>query len=302
MNITITGSLGNIGQRLAETLLTREHTVTVVSHTAERSHAIQQLGAIPAIGSIEDVDFLVQAFTGADAVFTMLPPNYMTTDIRAYMRNTGRLYAQALAQAGVPYVVNLSSIGAHLADGPGPTGANHDVEHMLNALEHTHVLHLRPGMFYTNFFGAMDMIRHQHIMGHNFDDTVPMVLSHPRDIADAAAEALDTRWFTGKTVRYIVGDEKNGAAIAAQLGHAIGKPDLKWVRFPDEAMLHGMLQNGLSEQMASVYVLEIGIALRNGILFDDYRKNRHAVQGGTSLVDFAKEFAFAYQHAGSKVL
>jgi len=302
MNITITGSLGNIGRRLTERLLENNHAVTVVSHSAERKHAIEQLGAVAAIGSIEDVAFLEEAFRGADAVFTMIPPNYITTDIRAYMRDTGDRYVEVVRRAGVSYVVNLSSIGAHLPDGPGPTGANYYVEQRLNELTDTHVLHLRPGMFYTNFFGAMEMIRHQSIMGHNFDATISMILSHPHDIADVAAEALQGRSFAGKSVCYVVGDEQNGAAVALQLGAAIDNPALAWIQFPDEAMLQGMLQNGLSEQMATVYVLEIGRALRDGVLFDDYRKNIHTIKGHTRLADFAREFAWVYSEKGKKTI
>jgi len=300
MNITITGSLGNIGRRLTERLLANDHAVTVVSHSAERKHAVEQLGATAAIGSIEDVGFLERAFGGADAVFTMIPPNYNTTDILAYMRATGDRYAEAIRRAQVKYVVNLSSIGAHLPQGPGPTSANYYVEQTLNQLPDTHVLHLRPGMFYTNFFGAMDMMRAQNIMGHNFDASVSMILSHPHDIADIAAEAFQHLSFTGKSVCYIAGDEQNGAAIASQLGNAIGNPALAWIQFPDEAMLQGMLQNGLSEQMATIYVLEIGKALRDDVLFDDYRENIHPVKGRIRLADFAQEFAHAYRQHGKK--
>lgn len=297
MNITITGSLGNIGRQLTTALTAKGHRVTVVSHDPGKAAAIEALKAIPAIGSIEDADFLLQAFEKADAVFLMIPPNYATNDLRGYMKTTGEGYANAIAQTGVQHVVNLSSIGAHIPDGPGPTGANYYVEAKLNALKDTHVLHLRPGMFYTNFFGAMGMIKHQHMIGNNFDATVNMVLSHPADIAAAAAEALDTLNFSGKQVRYIAGDEKNGGQIAAALGEAIGQPNLQWMGFSDEGMLQGMLQNGLSEEMARVYILEIGIALRNGILFDDYRKHQDTAFGKVRLADFAKEFAVVYKNS-----
>jgi uncharacterized protein YbjT (DUF2867 family) len=297
MNITLTGSLGNIGRQLTAALTAKEHRVTVVSHDPGKATAIEALKAIPAIGSIEDTDFLLQAFEKANAVFTMIPPNYTTNDLRGYMKTTGEGYANTIAQTGVQHVVNLSSIGAHIPDGPGPTGANYYVEAKLNALKDTHVLHLRPGMFYTNFFGAMGMIKHQHMIGNNFDATVNMVLSHPADIAAAAAEALDTLNFTGKQVRYIAGDEKNGGQIAAALGEAIGQPNLQWMGFSDEGMLQGMVQNGLSEEMARVYILEIGIALRNGILFDDYRKHQDTAFGKVRLADFAKEFAVVYKNS-----
>ncbi|PSL42894.1 uncharacterized protein YbjT (DUF2867 family) [Chitinophaga niastensis] len=295
MNITITGSLGNISQKLTEKLTAKGHNVTVVSHSPERVKAIEQLNAIPAIGSVEDHDFLLQAFNKADAVYIMIPPNYAATDIRAYMKTVGAGYAKAIEQTGVRYVVNLSSIGAHIPDGLGPTSANYYVEKKLDELKDTHVLHLRPGMFYTNFFGAMQMIKHQNIIGNNFDASVNMVLSHPEDIAAAAAEALDTLSFTGKNVRYIASDEKNGGEIAAILGHAIDQPNLAWVGFSDEELLQGLMQSGLTEQMASVYVVEIGIALRNGTLFDDYYKNKQHASGKISFADFAKEFAFVYQ-------
>ena len=297
MNITITGSLGNIGRRLAGNLTAKGHIVTVVSHSPERVQDIEQLNAIPAIGSVEDPAFLLRAFEKADAVFTMVPPNYAATDLRGYIRTVGEGYARAIAHTGIRHVVNLSSIGAHLPGGPGPTGANHYVEQQLNALKDTHVLHLRPGMFYTNFFGAMPMIKHRNIIGNNFDASVKMVLSHPKDIADAAADALETLYFTGKNTRYVAGDEKNGGEIAAILGQAIGQPDLAWVGFSDEEMLQAMLQNGLSAQMASVYVIEIGIALREGTLLEDYRKHQRNASGKINFTDFAKEFAAVYSNS-----
>ena len=296
MKITITGSLGNIGQRLTSQLTAKGHEVTFISHSPERAAAISALRAIPAIGLVNDQDFLQRAFAGADAVFTMIPPHY--TDVINYMKTVGDHYAAAIAAAGVKYVVNLSAIGAHLPDGPGPTKGNYYVEQQLNALPGVHVLHLRPGMFYTNFFGAIPMIMHQHMIGNNFGPDVKMVLSHPRDIADAAADALDTLSFSGKSVRYVAGDEKNGAEIAATLGRAVNKPALSWTAFPDEALLQGMVQSGMSEEMAKVYMIEIGVALREGGLFDDYRRHENNIYGSIGLEEFAGEFAAAYAAHG----
>ncbi|HEY9004958.1 MAG TPA: NAD(P)H-binding protein [Ohtaekwangia sp.] len=297
MNITITGSLGNVGRRLTEKLVARGHRVTVVSHSPERIAAMEALHAIPAIGSLQDAAFLQEAFAGADAVYIMIPPDPSATNVRKYIREAGDRYAQVIARCGVQYVVNLSSIGAHIPDGAGPAGANYYVEQKLNALADTHVLHLRPGMFYTNFLGAMNMIRYQNIIGNNFDASLNMILSHPHDIADAAAEALHTRSFSGKKIQYIASDERNGSEIASVLGRAIGQPDLAWINISDEQMLQGMLQNGLTEEMATVYILDIGRAIRESKLFDDYAKNRHTALGSIKLEDFAKEFAVVYKQA-----
>jgi uncharacterized protein YbjT (DUF2867 family) len=297
MNITITGSLGNISQRLTASLVAKGHKVTVISHNPDRAGAIEELQAIPAIGLVEDDAFLLKAFDKADAVYTMIPPDFSSPDPRDYIRRVGEGYARAIAEKGIRYVVNLSSIGAFSPDGPGPTGANHHVENKLNELKDTHVLHLRPGMFYTNFFGSMPLIKHKSIIGNNFGATVNILLSHPQDIADAAADAFDRLHFTGKEALYVVSDEKNGGEIAAILSQAINRPDLAWVEFSDEQLLQAMAQAGVPLPAATVYVVEIGIALRNGTLFEDYRRKENKVSGKIRFTEFAAEFAAVYNNS-----
>jgi uncharacterized protein YbjT (DUF2867 family) len=74
MKIILTGSLGNISKPLTVELAGKGHEVTVISSKPEKQTSIELLGAKAAIGSIEDVDFLTATFTGADAVYCMLPP------------------------------------------------------------------------------------------------------------------------------------------------------------------------------------------------------------------------------------
>ncbi|RZK98912.1 MAG: NAD-dependent epimerase/dehydratase family protein, partial [Pedobacter sp.] len=71
MNIVLTGSLGNIGKPLTKLLINKGYRVTVISSKPERIQAIEALGAIPAIGTIQDEDFLVATFSGADVVYLM---------------------------------------------------------------------------------------------------------------------------------------------------------------------------------------------------------------------------------------
>ncbi|HTI08843.1 MAG TPA: NAD(P)H-binding protein [Puia sp.] len=294
MNIVITGSLGNISRRLTEKLTAKGHLVTVVSQNPERITAIRALNATPAIGSVEDPDFLIRTFNGADAVYTMLPPNFHTPDLREFMRKVGRNYAKAIATAGIRHVVNLSGLGAHLPDGPALAGAYYDVENYLDQVQGLHTLHLRPSMFYTNFYDSAELIKQQHIIGHNFEGTVTIPLTHPHDIADVAAEHLHTLSFTGKNARYVVSDEKNGHQIARILGEAIGKPTLPWITFTNEQLIGGMMQKGLSEDLASSYVA-IGVALQEGSILSHYRQTQPEGPKGIPFADFAKEFAAVYK-------
>ncbi|MCC8426783.1 NmrA family NAD(P)-binding protein [Mucilaginibacter sp. UR6-11] len=288
MNITITGSLGHISKPLTEILVKAGHQVTVISSNADRAQEIKALGAIPAIGEITDVSFLTSAFKGADAVYTMVPPNFGAAEWKNWIAGIGQNYADAITAAGVTKVVNLSSIGAHLEDGTGPITGSHRVENILNALDGVAVKHLRAAFFYINFYANVDMIKHAGIIGSNFGADTNMVLVHPNDIAQAVAEELQSN-FTGKSVRYVASDEKTAGEVARALGAAIGKPELPWVEFNDADNTAGAIGAGLPEEIATNYT-EMGAAARTGILWEDYLVHK-PVLGKIKLEDFAKEFA-----------
>jgi uncharacterized protein YbjT (DUF2867 family) len=294
MKITLTGSIGNITKPLAEILVAKGHEVKIISSNTERTEEIKSLGAISLIGSVSDTGFLKDAFTGADAIYTMVPPNFAAPKFRAYIKGIGENYAAAIKESGVKKVVNLSSVGADLPDGTGPIAGLHDVENIFAALSGVDVKHLRAGYFYINFLANIDMVKHANILGSNFGADSKLVLVHPRNIAEVAAEVLESN-FTGKTIQYVASDDESTPAdVANALGTAVGKPALPWIEFSDEDAFNGMVGAGLPEEIAKNYV-EMGDAVRSNKLFVDYYKNR-PVLGSIKLKDFAAEFATAYQN------
>lgn len=295
MKITVTGSLGNISRGLTAQLTAWGHEVRVISSDAGKAAAIRQLQAVPLTGSVEDGDFVQKAFAGSDAVYLMVPPYFSTPDYGQFIEQVGKNYAAAIQQAGIPYVVNLSSAGSPLAGTP-PLTHYRNLEAALDTLPHINVLHLRPGGFYSNFYGSIPLVKHQGIIGNNFPADVPMALSHPADIADVAAEALNTLSFSGRNVQYIVSDWKTGRETAQLLGEAIGQPALQWVHFSDEELLEALLQNGFSASAARHYVVDMGIAIREGLLEEHFRNNRYPVYGKRGFAEFAHSFAAVYRN------
>lgn len=295
MKVTVTGSLGNISRILVEKLVASGHEVKVVSSNIERAKEIEKLKAIPLIGLLEDYDFIQNSFQGSDAVYLMIPPAFKATDINQYIKTISGQYAKAVKEHKINYVINLSSILSSDAINLGVSGANHFAEAQLNALENVNVMHLRPGLFMTNFYGAISTLKHESVLGNNFEGGVILPLTHPRDIAHVAFKALDNLSFSGIQIQYIVSDEKNGFEVAKALGNAVGKPHVNWVAFSDEQLLSVLVQSGFTEPMAKIYFIESGIALREGIIMEEYRKHKSETRGETTLQDFAKEFAIAYQ-------
>lgn len=291
MEIVLTGSLGHIGKPLTKILVQRGYSVTVISSNADRKKEIEIIGASAAIGSVEDVDFLTQAFKGADAVFCMVPPNFNQPDQVAYYEKTGNNYAIAIQRSGVKRVIDLSSYGAHLASGTGIITGSYKVENILNAVSGLSITHIRPGYFYYNLFSFTKMIKQAGFMGAVYGDADILPLVSPNDIADAIAEEI-TIYNSGK-VRYVVSDEKTCNEVAQALGVAVGIPGLQWKTLPIEHVMKSLLERGTSENAAKSLV-ELGLAIHSGILREDYEQNKPDFLGKEKLTDFAREFAAVY--------
>jgi uncharacterized protein YbjT (DUF2867 family) len=296
MKIILTGSLGHIGKPLTKELVQNGHAVTVISSSPERQKDIEALGATATIGLLEDVNFLTSAFTGADAVYTMVPPaDYFDKklDLMAYFRRLGDNYAQAIDRSGVKKVVHLSSVGADLEKGSGAILAHHAVEIIMNKLSGVAITFIRPVGIYDNLYGFVPMIKNMGLISSNYGAGDKLAWVSPIDIAAAIAEELVTP-LVGRKVRYVASDELTGNDTASVLGAAIGKPDLKWTLISDEQMQSGLEGAGMSARNATGLV-EMFASQHSGVLTGDYYLNRPTVTGKVKAVDFAKEFAAAYK-------
>lgn len=291
MKIIVTGSLGNISKPLTIELIQKGHSVIVISSNPEKQKTIEELGAVAAIGSLQDVDFLRFTFTGADAVYCMVPSNFSVSDPIAHYIKIGSNYAQAIKQAGVKYVVYLSSWGAHLGEGTGFIVGSYHGEKLLSELADVNVTFLRPCSFYYNLYHYVDMIKAAGFIGTNYGGNDKLVMVSPQDIASAAAEELELQ-NTNRKIRYIASDEHTCNEIAAILGAAIGKPELKWITLTNEQVQAAMEKNGMPAHIAAKLV-ELNLAIHRGKLGEDYELHKPGM-GKVKLEDFAKEFATVF--------
>jgi uncharacterized protein YbjT (DUF2867 family) len=292
MKLVITGSLGNISKPLAEQLVQEGHTVTVVSSNPDKAHAIKALGAIPAIGSLEDPAFLAATFKGADAVYLMEPPGHFfdpNFDVHEHVKRLAGNFVQAINQSGVKRIVHLSSIGAHTDKGNGILAFHYNVERIMNRLPaDVAIAFMRPVGFYYNLLSFIPAIKSQGAIVSNYDGDEKEPWVAPVDIATAIAEII-TQPFEGRTIHYVASDERSPNEVAAILGKAIGQPDLKWEAIPDDQLLNGMLAIGMNAGVARGLV-EMNAFRRGGKLYEDYFRHRPTL-GKTKMTEFANEFA-----------
>jgi len=290
----IVGATGNTGKVIVETLLAEKKKVRAIGRSAGRLKPLVDKGAVEFLGSVEDSSAMAAAFTGATAVYTMIPPNYAAENLRAYQNQAGEALVAAIAQTGVQYVVNLSSVGANLAAGGGPVNGLHDMEQRLNALSGVHVRHLRPCFFMENFFLNLDLIRTAGINGTPLkpDLRIPMIAT--RDIASVASQRLLNLDFHGKSTIDLLGERDLSMREATQiLGRSIGKDSLPYVQFPYEEAQKAMLQMGLSLSMAEALV-EMYRSINEGIMKPTEQRSA-ANTTPTPFENFALQFAGAYR-------
>ena len=287
MRIVVTGSLGNIGRPLANRLVREGNSVIVVSSNPERQKDIEAIGAKAAIGKLEDVEFLASTFSGADAVYCVIPISFREVDQIAYLRKIGNNYAIAIRRGGIKRVVLLSGWAA------GVIGSYKDVEDIFNELPDVSVTHVRPGYFYSNFFESIRMIKEKGVIAATFGGDDGIVFSAPSDIADAVADEI-LHHGRGRKVRYVASDEMTCNEAAKVLGAAIGKPELKWITLAAEEMQKNLESAGLSPKLVSDLV-EMQAPIHKGLMSQEYARHSHEViTGKVTLADFAKEFAKAY--------
>ena len=291
---TILGATGNIGSNLAKAILKKREPVRVIGRSPQKMQALIDLGAQPAVGDATNLAFLTEAFRGSNTVFVMIPPNSTAIDFITYQNEFGRTIAQALVDAKVTHVVNLSSHGAHLKENTGPIKGLRDQEQRLNNIEAINFLHLRPTFFMENFLMNMELIRSMGINGGHIRGDLPVAMIAARDIAQVASEHMLGRDFSGKSVRELLGPRDVSMADATRIiGEKIGKPDLKYIHFSRQDYISGLVESGLTENMAQL-LAEMSAGINDG-LFGVGRKRTPETVTPTTFEAFADGFARIYR-------
>jgi uncharacterized protein YbjT (DUF2867 family) len=284
--IVITGATGNIGSKITSRLLSRGQKVRCIARTAGKLGRFT--GAEAAPGSLEDTAFLTRAFSGASAVFAMIPPSYAAPDFRAYQNTIGASIAKAIEKAGVEHVLNLSSQGAHLPDGTGLIKGLHDQEGRLDGLAGVNMLHMRPAYFMENLLSYADMIRKMNIIGSAIRGDLAFAMIATKDIAEFAAERLLKRDFPGKSVRDLLGQRDLSMSEAAGIiARKVHRPGLRYVQVPYEEMEKALAGAGFSGDVGRLFT-EMVRALNEGLLSGIPRSKDNTT--GTTFEEFAEVF------------
>jgi len=260
----VMGASGNTGHVIANSLLARGEKVRVIARNAAHLQPLAAKGAEPFVADADDANALTQAFQHAQSAYVLIPPNPASTDPRGYSDRIGDAIAAAVQNSGIENVVVLSSIGAEKTSGTGPVAGLHRLEEKLSQNKNANLLFLRAGYFMENTLPQVGAIQKMGFAVGPVRPDLKLPMIATRDIGAAAAEELLNLSFRGRQVRELQGQrDLSYSEVAATIGKAIGKPDLKYVQLNDDQVRGAMVEMGMSDQFARV-LLEMTAALNSG--------------------------------------
>ena len=208
--LAIMGATGQTGGAALAALEGRDVKLRAIARDPVRAAHLGGGGIEIVQGDTADAASLAAAFTGAAAAYVMLAPALQAADVLMESRETARRIAAALRAAGVPHVVALSSVGAHLAEGSGIVRVLYDFEAALVGAAPS-ITFLRPCYFMENWAAMLPVAREAGVL--------PSALL-PLDAAIETVSALDV----GRTAAELLLDPRPGTRIVDLAGPATYSP------------------------------------------------------------------------------
>jgi uncharacterized protein YbjT (DUF2867 family) len=136
----------------------------------------------------------------------------------------------------------------------------------LNAIDRLNVLHLRPGYFFENHLAGISMIQMMGIFGGALKPDLKMPMIATKDIGGYAADRLLNLDFNGKGTQELLGERHLSMNdVAAVLGKALNKPDLRYAQFAYDQVAQVLIRMGMPVKTAASFI-EMFSALNDGIV------------------------------------
>lgn len=248
----IAGVSGNTGRVVADTLLSQGKKVRAIVRDVAKGEPWKSRGAEVAVADLADPKALTAAFAGASGVYLLAPPRMAATDLLAEQKRVADGLAQAVAEANVPHVVFLSSIGAQHEDGTGPIAALHYAEKTFETKTKAKLTFVRAAYFLENWGAAAAAAKAGKLPTFiRPDQSIPMVAT--RDIGLVAARALVEGPRSRVDIIELAGPKDESpndiaAAFAKSVGHDV-TPDPA----PFEAVVPAFTSFGISKSVAEAF-------------------------------------------------
>ena len=258
---TIAGSTGRVGGAAARDLVGAGHAVRLLVRDPA-GVAGDLAGAAVVQADLTDRAALAAALHGSRGCFLLLPFDPAGTGIADQQARMVDAVTGAVADAGVPHVVMLSSLGADSADGPRILRWLHALEDGLRSTPAV-VSTVRSTHFQENVGEVLEAARGgvYPVFGDDLDTPVPLVATG--DVGATVAATLLAPPESHEIID-VLGPAYSERELAAAVGEAVGKT-LTIAPCPRPVWEQTLTAAGLSAEAAEL-VAELYDAAHHGLL------------------------------------
>ena len=220
--IVITTPTGDIGSQVLQTLLAhapgRGEELRVIARNPENLPVGVRERVDVVAGSHGDAEVVERAFTGADAVFWLVPPDTRAPSLEVAFPGFTRAAAAAFTATDVGHVVGVSALGrgTRAADSAGLVTASLAVDDLIAGTGVAYRALANPS-FMDNLLRQVDSIRDGGVFTGTVDPGRKAPSAATRDIAAAAAGLLLDRSWTGTGSVAVLGPEDLSADDMARI-------------------------------------------------------------------------------------
>jgi uncharacterized protein YbjT (DUF2867 family) len=249
--IVITTPTGSIGHQVLENVLEHGEPVRVIVRDPARLPSSVHGRVEVVSGSHGDASVVTRAFTGADAVFWLVPPDPRAPSVEAAYVDFTRPAVEALRQRQVRRVVGISALGRGTpwADDAGLVTASLAMDDLIASTGVSYRAVTNPS-FMDNLLRQAVSIKDQGMFFLPLDGDRKLPSCATRDIATAAARLLlDPSWSGVGHVAVLGPEDLSFNEMARIMSEVLGIP-VRFQQIPGEAYKARLIERGMSEAMA----------------------------------------------------
>ncbi len=261
--IVITTPTGAIGQKVLKQLLETKEDLRII--VRDRSKLPSNLrGGVQVIeGSHGDAEVVNQAFSGADSLFWVVPPDFGADSLdQAYVGFT-QPAAAAISRHGVKRVVVVSALGRGWPRHTGYISASLAMDDLIESTGVSCRILTMPG-FMDNMLRQVQPIRDQGMFFGPLDPDRKDPYCSTGDIAAIAVKwLLDPSWTGQQDVPVLGPEDISSNDMAHILSDVLGKP-VRYQQIPFAALKAQLSGRGASEAMAQG-MIDMMVAKNEGL-------------------------------------
>ena len=249
--IVVTAPTSNIGHQVLANILDTGEPIRVIARDPSRLPARTRECVEVVQGSHSDFDVVSRAFTGADAVFWLVPPSPVAQSLEAAYLDFTRPACEAIKSQGVRRVVGISALGrgTPVAGKAGLVTASLAMDDLIASTGASYRALTMPS-FMDNILRQVEPIKSRGVFFSPISGDRKLPTSATHDIAAVAARLLLKSSWSGVGYAAVLGPEDlSFNDMAAIISEVLGKP-VRFQQISFEAFNAGFIERGASGAFA----------------------------------------------------